>query len=168
MGQEVYRACSRRGQPSTLSSVIALKVSKVYIGRQGAVGWVVPTSDDAVPIDALRRLAATRAAATSVNAVAMQVGMTARGLQLFLNGSTPYAANRQKLLRWYVREVGRGGADVDADTARAALQVLMHSLPPARRGAVEAEAVSWWARVYADEGVPPPEWVNELGEPRSS
>jgi hypothetical protein len=111
----------------------------------------------------VRRLAATRAAATSVNAVAMQVGMTARGLQLFLNGSTPYAANRQKLLRWYVREVSLGDDDVDADTARAALQVLMHALPPARRGAVQEQAVIWWTQIYENEGVPPPGWLGELG-----
>lgn len=128
----------------------------------------MPASAETVPLEAVRRLAETRAAATSVNAVAMQVGMTARGLQLFLNGSTPYAANRQKLLRWYVREVSRGDADVDADTARAALQVLMHALPPARRGAVQEQAVTWWTRIYGDEGVAPPRWLEELGNPTSS
>ena len=114
------------------------------------------------PVEVLRRTAAARAAATSVSQVAREVGLTPRGLQKFLNGSDPYSATRQKLERWYVRDVAREGSGVDAATAMAALAVLTHDLPPDGREVVMQEAVAWWRAVYEKAGVPVPVWVRGL------
>lgn len=155
------------GAARTLPSVTRPKVSKVSTGRKRSVRRVVAPSDG-VPLDAVRRLAAVRAQATSVNRVASEIGVTARGLSLFLEGSKPYSPTRTKLLRWYIREVGRTEFDVDAETARAALQVLMHALPPERHRLVEQQAIAWWMGVYVAEGVvPPPAWLIEVEETSS-
>jgi hypothetical protein len=115
-----------------------------------------------VPVDAIRNAAATRAAATSIRQVAHQVGVTTRGLNLFLNGAEPYAKNLAKLQQWYVRQAAELNSVTDAVTAAAAMIVLTHDMPPAKRTAVIADSARWWSEKYAALGLPQPEWIKEL------
>ena len=105
-----------------------------------------------------------RAEATSVSQVAREVGLTARGLQKFLDGSVPYSATTQKLERWYIREAMRSESETDAVTAAAALQLLMQDLPPAHRATVLEQAIGWWENVYAAAGLLPPRWLTDLAK----
>lgn len=115
-----------------------------------------------MPVTRLRHFAAARAAAVSVNRVAHEIGLTARALQMFLDGSEPRSATRQKLERWYLREHVNSGREVDADTARAALSVLMHALPPGRQEDALARVLTWWEEEYDSAGVPRPAWLTDL------
>ena len=117
-----------------------------------------------MPTERLRQLAATRAAAESVNRIAHEIGLTARGLQLFLNGSEPRSRARQKLERWYLRERVVAGGETDEDTARAALAVLLHDLPPGRRESALLRIVKFWEEEYDGAGVPRPAWLMSLCE----
>jgi hypothetical protein len=116
-----------------------------------------------VPVETLRQFASARAAAVSVNRIAHDIGLTARGFQKFLDGSEPMSATRQKLERWYLTQRVRAG-ELDADTARAAVSVLMHDLPPGRREAVLLRVVKWWEREYEEAGVPRPAWLVALAD----
>jgi hypothetical protein len=124
----------------------------------------VPSRDPVVqvPVEALRAAAATRAAASSITKTARQIGLTTRGLNLFLQGSEPYSGTRTKLEAWFVREAANHQDVTDVTTALAALSVLAHDLPPDRRPAILFDAAEWWGEKYADAGVPIPAWVNEL------
>ena len=122
----------------------------------------MPAGNPITPVAVLRQRAAMRAEATSVSQVAREVGLTARGLQKFLDGSVPYSATRQKLERWYVREALRSESETDAVTASVALQLLMQDLPPAHRATVLQQAIGWWENVYAAAGLLPPRWLAEL------
>ncbi|HEX9939764.1 MAG TPA: hypothetical protein VGB15_21695, partial [Longimicrobium sp.] len=69
------------------------------------------------PLTSLERLRETvrlRVEATSLRAVARQVGMSPSGLEKFLAGGTPYAGSRQKLQDWWEREGSRPRAEVSA------------------------------------------------------
>jgi hypothetical protein len=116
----------------------------------------------AVDVETLRAAAATRAAATSISVVARQVGLTTRGLNLFLQGAEPYLKTRQKLEQWFVRLASAETNVTDAETAAAALAVLTHDISPADRQEVIAEAVRWWAAKYGELGIPRPGWIEQL------
>jgi hypothetical protein len=115
-----------------------------------------------VNVEALRAAAATRAATTSITQVAREVGLTTRGLNLFLKGAEPYSATRQKLERWFVRQAADRKDATDADTAVAALAVLAHDVPPTRQAQIVEEAARWWAAKYDEFGIPRPKWIGEL------
>lgn len=116
----------------------------------------------AVDVETLRAAAAIRAAATSISEVAREVGLTTRGLNLFLRGSEPYSATRQKLEQWFVRQASQRQDATDVATAAAALTVLAHDLPPDRRTRLVSEAAAWWGDKYLEAGVPKPRWVDQL------
>jgi hypothetical protein len=115
-----------------------------------------------VAVEVLRAAAATRAAATSITAVAKEVGLTTRGLNLFLKGGEPYSATRQKLERWFVRQTAERKDATDPDTAAAALTVLAHDLPPSEHEQTIREAARWWGARFDELGIPRPTWVNKL------
>lgn len=94
--------------------------------------------------------------------IAREVGLTPRGLQKFLDGAEPRSRTRQKLERWFVREQEHIGTATDEITATAALNVLMHDLPPVHRKKVLTQAVSWWENTFTDVGVPLPPWLVSL------
>lgn len=116
----------------------------------------------AVDVETLRAAAATRAAATSISEVAREVGLTTRGLNLFLRGSEPYSATRQKLEQWFVRQASQRQDATDVATAAAALTVLAHDFPPDRRTRLVSEAAAWWGDKYLQADVPKPKWVDQL------
>jgi hypothetical protein len=116
----------------------------------------------AVDTETLRAAAATRAAATSISEVARQIGLTTRGLNLFLRGSEPYSSTRQKLEQWFVRQAAERQDATDVPTAAAALTVLAHDLPPDRRATLISEAAAWWGDKYLEAGVPKPRWADQL------
>jgi hypothetical protein len=112
----------------------------------------------------IREFAAARAAALSVNRVAQEIGLTARGFQKFLDGSEPQLGTQQKLERWYLRARVEAGGETDAETARAAIGVLLHDLPPGRREAALLRIVKFWEEEYDGAGVPRPGWLTGLCE----
>jgi hypothetical protein len=118
-----------------------------------------------VNVGVLRATVATRAATTSITAVAREVGLTTRGLKLFLDGAEPYSATRQKLERWFVREAAERKDATDADTAVAALSVLAHDLPPAEHDQAIREAARWWGATFDKLGIPRPKWITILAAP---
>lgn len=115
-----------------------------------------------VPVETLRAAAATQAAATSITAVAKQVGLTTRGLNGFLKGAEPYLKSLQKLEAWYVRRAAEETDIIDEATAAAALSVLTHDVPPAARPGVIATALRWWAEQYAELGLSQPKWISGI------
>lgn len=122
----------------------------------------MPAPSRIASVEPLRQFVAARAAALSVNRVAHEIGLTARGLQKFLDGSEPQSATRQKLERWYLRARVEAGGETDADTAQAALGVLLHDLPPAKRDVALRRAVAFWEAEYDTAGVPRPAWLGAL------
>lgn len=61
--------------------------------------------------------------ATSLRAVAAQIGLTHHSVRNFLNGSSPHASNVRKLREWYVREAA-SAPEPSTDTVEAALSIL--------------------------------------------
>lgn len=56
-----------------------------------------------IPLDQLRDAVRVRGEATSLRAVAAELGISYGALYKFLEGSTPYAANLAKITTWYIQ-----------------------------------------------------------------
>jgi hypothetical protein len=113
------------------------------------------------PVAVLRQAADRAVAHTSLRSVAEQVGLTHRGLSRFLGGSDPRSATVLKLRAWYVRRAARAGA-VTADTAAAALAVLVDGFASPERDRVAADIVGVLRFAYTASGGAAPPWIREL------
>ncbi|HEX5726595.1 MAG TPA: hypothetical protein VFX98_14060 [Longimicrobiaceae bacterium] len=106
-------------------------------------------------LDRLRESVAIRVRATSLRAMARQVGMSPTGLEKFIQGGTPYAAGRRKLFEWWGRERGKEGP-------AAALAALVGDLPAERREPALRALVEALRALYEAQGGCPP-WLEALG-----
>ena len=109
-------------------------------------------------LDRLRHAVAERVRATSLRAVARQVGMSPSGLHSFLSGGVPYQKSRRKLFDWLHRE--RGGRA--GDEVSSALVSLVRDLPAERREPALEALVDTLRSLYDTHADAAPRWLGEL------
>lgn len=109
-------------------------------------------------LDRLRHAVAERVRATSLRAVARQVGMSPSGLHSFLSGGVPYQKSRRKLFEWLHRE--RGGRA--GDEVSSALVSLVRDLPAERREPALEALVDTLRSLYDTHADAAPGWLGEL------
>ncbi|MEW5928278.1 MAG: hypothetical protein AB1941_12485 [Gemmatimonadota bacterium] len=117
-----------------------------------------PEPDDS--LEALREAARNATYARSLRHVAEQVGMSKEGLRKFLDGSTPTAQTRRKLLV-LVRPESVHEEAMEYPPARAALVRAVAHLPAASRAAAVEELRAVVARRSRAAGVPVPRWADD-------
>lgn len=122
----------------------------------------MPSREAGAPLEQLREALAARVEATSLRQVAREVQMSPSGLQKVLDGSQPYSATQRKLERWYVRQSAQPGGTLGAESASAALRVLVQDLPPRRRPEVLGRLLETLAEAHRSGGRPLPEWLAAL------
>jgi hypothetical protein len=104
--------------------------------------------------DALRRAIST----TSLRAVARDVGMTAPGLQSFIDGGQPRAATARKLIEWYVRDAALKN-ELSEDSIGAALHLLTAALPVVRGNSVRESILATLREAFTETGCNLPSWL---------
>lgn len=118
------------------------------------------------PLHVLREAARRAVERTSARSVAADVGLTPRGLRLFMAGEgEPRESTVRKLREWYVRE-GEASGDTSAQVAAAAVAVLLSGVPPRSKDAAEREVLEALASAYRRAKVPLPPWLEGFGEQR--
>ena len=116
----------------------------------------------APPVDVLRDAARRAAASTSLRATASEIGITHRSLARFLAGETETRESTTRKLRdWYVRRAASTG-DVTAETAEAALSVLVASLPQTAQAEAEAELVDVLGKHHDRSKRERPAWLRKM------
>ncbi len=110
----------------------------------------------------LRETVAIRVQATSLRAVARQVGMSPTGLEKFLSGGTPYSRSRAKLQEWWDREGARPRADITTEGIAVAIGALVRDLPPEEREPAVRALVLTLLETYGAGGAGAPSWLREL------
>jgi hypothetical protein len=122
----------------------------------------MPAPDLRVPLEAIRREAELARDATSLRAVAREVGITPMGLRGFLlNDGKPQARTVRKLNQWYVSRMARHLPEGE-DEARAALTILAGYFPERERQAVILEYLQVTERRLSAIGMQVPAWVENL------
>jgi len=117
----------------------------------------------AMTVPVLRRALREEVAATSLRNVSRQAGMTAVGLQRFIEGGKPYTQTRRRLERWYVLHgPGRHETALSGGSALAILRVLVQDLSPPRHRPTLELLVKSLEDAYSTAGLPRPEWLGEL------
>lgn len=126
----------------------------------------MPERRDAPPspnTERIRQTAEVRVRETSLRQVAYRIGISPMGLKKFLDGATPYAPNRRKLVDWFVREEGQEEeGPPDATTAAIALGVVLRDLPAALRRSSVDPLVEVIESLYAKSQAPRPPWLDGL------
>jgi hypothetical protein len=114
--------------------------------------------------DPLLRTLAARVESSSLRQVAREVGMSPTGLRKVLEGASSYAPTRAKLERWLVREAAAAPALRDATSTRAALELLVSTLPVAERPAALSELTALLRVLHRRAGVTLPAWLHQSGD----
>lgn len=123
-------------------------------------GASMPSSSPAVPVEILREAVRKRVEESSLRVAAGEIGMSWKGLDRFVKGSTePYPSTIRKLTDWYLRRAASEDEAPDTETAQAALAVLVRYLPPAHRDEAVARVVAVLQNLGEERGVPAPGWV---------
>lgn len=117
---------------------------------------------EGVSVARLRQALATRVEAEGLRPVARDVGLDPKSVIQIIEGAAPRASTRQKLLRWYVRQMAVGHGTTETSSARAALEVLLQDFPPALRTGALSQAVAAFRRIYEGAELPSPDWVRVL------
>jgi hypothetical protein len=110
-----------------------------------------------VPLSALREAVRRAVAGSSERAVASAVGMSQRGLRLFVGGAKPHASTLRKLTLWYVSQ--SAGVHLDQETAEAVLALLTGGLPEKERAGVRERVLDVLREAHRAAGTNPPEWL---------
>ena len=97
----------------------------------------------------MRSAAQAAADATSLRSVAAAIGMSAPGLQHFLNGGSPLRPTLRKLVKWYAGHVRTAGKNSD-DELRAVVALLLTYFPPQQQEQAGSEVMQVIAR-YAPQ-----------------
>lgn len=113
-------------------------------------------------LERLRETVALRVQATSLRAVARQVGMSPSGLEKFLSGGTPYTRSRQKLQDWWEREGSRPRSEVSAEGIQVAVGALVRDLPPEFRAEAIERLIRALRDVYDEQQAEHPVWLDSL------
>jgi hypothetical protein len=120
----------------------------------------MPSPD--VSIVRLRDAVRERVEATSRRGTAREIGVTPRGLELFLSGSKPQPKTLAKLLGWYEQHVALndGPPISDAD----AIRVLLRRIDPEARQEATERLVAFLSALYASPRGNCPSAVDPLSD----
>ena len=146
---------------SNLSSAEIKLYTDWTLAREPVRGALVSAPPPHVPLERLRQAAQRAVDESSLRKVAIQVGLSAMGLSLFLRGNTePFKPTVRKLVEWYVRDAAsRRG--LDEATASAALSLLLDGMPEPEASATREHLIAILREGYTKSGETPPEWLRE-------
>lgn len=107
--------------------------------------------DPGISVPRLRDAVQLRVEATSRRATAREIGVTPRGLELFLSGAKPQAKTLSKLIEWYAAHVApeSGPPISEADAVR----VLLRPIPQEVREQAHARLVRLLVTLYEESQV---------------
>lgn len=117
-----------------------------------------------VSLPRLREAAQARAEASSRRAVAREIGVTPRGLDVFLGGAKPHPKTLEKLLRWYREQIE--DAEGPPISEAEALRVLLRFVPEDLRPDAAVRTVGFLRGLAEESGVRLPDRLE--GEPQEA
>jgi len=124
---------------------------------------VTPPARAPVPVTVLRGALRHAAEETSYRNVAREVGLSARAVQLFVEGdSSPRARTLSRVRNWYLRRAAGDTSEASRETAAAALSVLLGDLPSPQRESTAAVLLDLIESIYRSHRAEPPRWLRDL------
>lgn len=114
---------------------------------------------EAIPVAQLRALVSRRVRTDGLRPVARAIGLHPSSVISFVDGAEPRESTRQKLTAWYVREIAAAKDIPDPNTVRAAIDILLYSIPPARLDSAVRELANKIAEIHAGQGRDCPAWL---------
>ena len=119
-----------------------------------------PPTRASVPVERLRDAVRRAVQQSSSHEVGRALGLSAPAVRNFVAGAEPRPATLRKLTEWYVREAAVAH-ELDAETAVAALGLLLDGLPEQEREGAAVRVLETIRSVYVDGGSAVPTWAEE-------
>ena len=107
--------------------------------------------------DAVRRAITRR----SLRQVAREVGLSPRGLNLFIDGNKSQSGTALKLRNWYVAH-GAEDVGISGDTVAASLHQMLDGLDEAERELGVMTILISVETLFRRSKKPPPPWIDDL------
>jgi hypothetical protein len=124
----------------------------------------MPLPELRVPTDVLRREAGLAVDASSLRAVAGEMGMSAMGLRSFIQGGrTPQDRTLRKVTLWHAGRAAARQAEGE-EAARSVLTVLAGLYPQADRPRVLGNFLGQMEREFRASRMAPPPWLATLAD----
>ena len=117
---------------------------------------------DGASVETLREAARLYVDATSLRHAARDIGMSPTGLRGFIDGADPYVKTTRKLTEWYVREIQNRNAELSAESASAALSLLVKHYPPSQRETTVNEILDVLDRRCRETNTARPVWLVDM------
>jgi N12 class adenine-specific DNA methylase/CheY-like chemotaxis protein len=147
--------CARK-----LPGVINSLAYEAYGRAQGARWGIMTPADSRASLEVLRNAVRQAVERDGLRPTARGIGMTAPGLQKFLDGSAPRGSTLLKVRHWYVAAFKPGGTTPEG--ARLALDMVLDAIPASSRAEAVRDVAAALVRVHRAAGVGPPAWVDAL------
>lgn len=111
-----------------------------------------------VPVPVLREAARLAVEASSLRAVAREIGITPMALSDFINKERRRRHSRTifKLEAWY--------KGIPEQTVRTVLTMLFQHFPQGTRADDTEELLAFYARLHHKQGLQPPSWIKDVRE----
>lgn len=119
---------------------------------------------EAIPVAQLRALVSRRVRSEGLRPVARAIGLHPSSVSSFVGGAEPRESTRQKLIAWYVREIAAAQDVPDPNTVRAAIDILLYSVPPARWDSAVRELANKLVEIHAVQGSECPAWLRRFAQ----
>lgn len=97
----------------------------------------------------------------SLRQVAREVGLSTRGLRLFLDGNSSQKRTAHMLLEWYARH-GAQVVGMSSDTAAVSLSNLLDGVEEADRDHAEMVILGYVEMLHRRRNKLPPSWIEDL------
>jgi hypothetical protein len=114
-----------------------------------------------VSLEVVREAVKRAVGQRSLRRVAREVGLSPRGLTLFLEGNRSQSGTALKLRDWYVMH-GAAAVGVSGDTAAASLNQLLDGLEDADREQGMIMILGTLDMLYRRRKKTPPPWIEDL------
>ena len=124
---------------------------------------MTPPARGTVPVAVLRGALRHAAEESSYRNVAREVGLSARAVQLFVEGdSSPRARTLSRVRNWYLRRAAGDTSETSRETAAAAIFVLLGDLPSPHRESTATAMLDLIESIYREQRAAPPAWLRDL------
>lgn len=119
----------------------------------------MPTRRRPPGVALLRDVVRQTVQASTLRSVAREIGVSAPGLGLFIDGAVPREKTLDKYRAWYLQTSTARAGSVSSETVHLALAVLLQSLPSDAQERTRSQLLRILLRAHEHSRIAPPEWL---------
>jgi hypothetical protein len=121
----------------------------------------VPARRRPAGVALLRDVVRRAVEASTLRRVAREIGVSAPGLALFIDGAVPREQSLDRYRSWFLQTSTARAGSVSKETVLLAIGVLLQSLPPNAQERTRSQLMRMLLRAHDRSRIAPPEWLRD-------